>query len=1409
MIRQYFRSRCLLVTGGTGFVGQALIAKLLSGLGDEVERIYALIRPRRRADGQIIEPAQRLAELFETSLYEPLRSDPERWERLKRKVVPITIDERQADLGLAPADRTRILTEVDTIFNCAATVVFDEPLNVSLQANIDGPMALLALALESERDVHFVHVSTAYVNGQRHGTIADQELPLDRDMRQVIEGLPPAYDPIADVADCRAVCERTVAASRAPEQTRRFKREILAQNKNLSRKLTKSRLDRLTEERRQRWVERHLVEEGMSRARQHGWNDVYTYTKAVGEQMLALHRRALPLVIVRPSIIESSLHEPEPGWITGLKVMDPLLAAYGRGMVPDFPARGDIILDLIPVDRVVNTTLAAAATANADHVRVYHIATGDENPVRVNEVFEYVRAHFMAAPMLDRDGNAPKLAKWRYPSLRTFRLIFHLLYMWPIQVREWLGEKAPFYKMSSRQRRFLGTAKVRLQRVLYYTDIYHPYTNLDCCFKTTATRTLFEALPQDEQLDFDLSVREIDWAHYISQVHIPGVRRHVLREEVEALPESPDEPGADEERLQAESLIETLADLLRWSCERHADQVALQIQRQGHWIHQTYAQLIHEVERRAGHWQNGGLVTRDRVLLQGANGPEWVQSYFAATFAGLSVVPVDPQTPIDEIERLIDYVDARALIATPAVLATLSAAVPGLRIDMETGHIEGHPTGPGAVYREPEIDAQMDASIIFTSGTRVDPRGVTLTHGNFIADVVALADVQPVDASDQILSLLPLHHGLEFTGGLLMSLWAGATTTYLDTLNSRRIIETMSLTGTTAIITVPRILQLLVDRLRRVAPAGTQGDGPEAAVLKRLRLVVSGGAPLSPRLFDACADLGIAVHEGYGLTEAAPIVTVNPPGHIRRGSVGQPLPGVEVRIEATHARDEIGEVLVRGDNVMSGYVGRPEITEEVLVDGWLRTGDLGRIDADGFLYLEGRSKDLILTGAGKNVYPEEVESLYEGLPDVAEFAVVGVPSPRTGGEEVRGVAVLTRQAVGQGAVAAQQHLRQRIYARARELPTYQRIQRLHVRERPLPRFDDGTPDRKALIAELAAEADHTIGTIGMEEWERPIYEWLHRRTGLEAAEIRLLATAPLDTLLDSLMLAEFAAWLEPLVGEGELLRLDRSQLSLADLLSRWQEALVEANRTGALNEETQDATGEGPYWSRALANASAPVPGAGLLRRVLWALTSWPLRRYLSLKVDGLQYLPRDRPYLLAANHISDLDAIAIGLGLRSQLGEVVLAVEGHAVDRKGWEVGWWSWMMGAMRLDRCERVEDGLARLAGCLQAGRSVLLFPEGRRSASGHLRGFKSGIGLLALELNCDVIPIHVTGSVEVLPGSSRRPRRHPVRIRCGAPIAPASMAERPGLSRYERYRELTEVIRAQVAALGQQHSTPPQR
>ena len=1390
MIRTYYTDRVVLVTGGTGFVGSALIAKILSDLGEEVRRIYVLIRPRRRHDGGQIAPAERLEQLFETSLFARLRSDAERWARLRAKVVPVAIDERRTDLGLTDEDRLRLLAEVDTMFNSAATVVFDEPLDISVRANVEGPQALLELAQSSRRRVDFVHVSTAYVNGQRSGRIDDEELPIDSDMRQIIDAVSGGgFDPEAEVAACRAFCADIREEASSEAFTRDLKRDILRQYpRSGGRKMTRKRLEGLVVARRDKWIARRLVGEGMRRGKARGWTDVYTYTKAMGEQLLTLRRGDVPLVIVRPSIIESSLSDPEPGWITGLKVMDPLLAAYGRGMIPDFPARPDVVIDVVPVDLVVNGCLAAATQSDAGRVQVFHIATGDENPVKIGEMFDSVRSHYQRSPMMDMGGGPPKLPDWAYPSLRTFRLVFHLKHLYPLRVREWLFNNVPGLKASPRQKRLLGSMRVRLQRVLYYIDIYSPYTHLDCQFKTGRTRTLFESLPADERETFSLDVTRIDWKQYIEDIHLPGMRRNVLRDEFApeaVLPEAPQEPGIEEARLQAEDEVQTIPDLVRSACARNPEAMACEIQVGNVWTSLTYAQLLEQVEVRAGRWQTIGLALADRVVIVGDNGPEWVVTYLAASFLGGAVVPVDPQTPDDEVARIAEFTSAVALVAASdrlsAVLAT--GIWQGHLLDWTTG--EPQPTvkpvsadASTSSFQEPDIDAQMEASIIFTSGVRVDPRGVILTHANFIADLLGLSEVQRLGDDDRLLSLLPLHHGLEFTGGLLLSLGSGATATYIDgPLNSRKILQTIRDRNVTALLAVPRILKILLDRVRRLD--GAVADGPNAAILQSLRLIVSGGAPLDGNLFDEYARVGLQIHEGYGLTEASPIVSVNPPGDSRRGSVGIPLPGVEVRIDAADA-DGNGEILVRGPMVMRGYLERPELTAEVLREGWLHTGDIGCLGVDGHLTITGRRRDLIVTGAGKNVYPDEVEDLYADLPHTAELAVVGLPSARTMGEEVHGVAVLSSRARDHDADEVADAIRQRVYAVSRDLPTYQRIAQVHVWHRPLPRLDDGRVDRRALCAELAlgdiAAVDVDIGD-SLAPWERAIYQRVSELSGLALSEVVSHADAPLDTMINSMMAAELAAGFGQGKGDAEpqSLVFDRSHTTLRQFLDS-----VDPQVSAAPHPS-------GTYWSQILGDVTPSHRQRPAVGYLAGRLVRW-LR---GTRVVGAQALPDERPYLLVASGPVAVQLATIMAALGGHLEGICLLLEREEDFEPGWNTLLCRWLGERVVLASHSSLESGMRAAAAELGPRRPLLLFPEGQRGTAGRGAGaFKSGVGLLALELDVPIVPLNISESA----GATR--------IEVGAAIDPDDYApQRTQLTSYEVYREIAADVRVRLRDLAQ--------
>jgi len=1442
MIRDYFRDRCLLVTGATGFVGQALVAKIMRDL-PEVRRICLLIRSRHRADGRVVSAQERFeVEYFEESVFDAFRrTDPRGFEAARRKVVAVSGDITCAELGLDEEAKAELRDQVDTIFHPAGSVVFDKPLDDALRHNTHGALAVLELARSCRKRVHLVHVSTAYVNGQWSGDIPEAPLPVDRSIRQILEGDGEGgFDPEAEIAACEAYCQRLREEAAGTERTREFRRAILGQQRR--RKLTRSRLQELVADRRDRWVERCLVEEGMRRAREHGWSDVYSFTKGMGEQMLVTRRGDQPLAIVRPSIIESSLRDPEPGWITGLKVMDPLIAAYGRGMMPDFPAGRDIALDLIPVDVVINAILVAATQCSAERVQVFHVATSSENPVAVHEIFEYVRSYLVSHPMLDRDGRAPKLPRWSYPSPRRFRLLFRLRYLFPVSAQEWVLRHLPDFLAPTVRRRYLATLKVRLHRALYYADLYHPYTNLRCRFETRGMRAVFEQLPAGEQAAFNLDVGRINWRRYMQEIHVPGLRRHVLRDDASpeiVLPGAPEEMGAAEERWQAEEAIQTIPDLLGWASDRYADNPAFQIKRRGAWARYTYGEVKERSEAQASRWQEMGLEPGDCFLLQGENSPEWVIAYLAASTLGLGVVPVDPHTPAAEIWRLANFTNARALIASEAAhhaLTRAGEATPPelLRLDLgnhglAVGAPSAPPPRPATGWVPPRVTPDMPASVIFTQGTLVMPRGVVLTHRNLVADLLALAEVHHLYESDRLLSLLPLHHGLEFTGSLLMAMLSGATTTYLEVLNSRSILEAIRETGTTGLLAVPRLLKILLDRIRRLdrMPSASTGEaGAGAAFAAHLRLVISGGAPLAAELHDAFELMGLTVCEGYGLTEAGPVVTVNPPADSRKGSVGMPLPRVDVEIRDPNDDGE-GEILVRGANVMREYMGMPELTAEVLQSGWLHTGDIGRLDQDGYLFITGRAKDLIVTGAGKNVYPEEIEELYRTLPHVAELGVVGLWSPRTLGEEVHGIAVIDRSSsqVSDAEVAGQ--IRERAYEISRDLPPYQRIQRLHTWRRPLPHLDDGGISRQALLAQLQLEQTEHSQTAEVDEslapWERAVYQLISAITGLTVGEVVAHAEAPLDALLDSLMTAEFAAALaahlepapESIAAEA---RVPAGGLSLPPEQERsWAQRFCAMDRSTSTLRSVLDevrpvlslssiaensAAGPSSYWSEVLGAAdTTDAPGIAAVTRWSWSLAGRALRAYMSLAVEGVEHLPQERAYLLAANHTSHLDAPAVYLAAGERVEGITLAAARDYFFTSSLPRWLFRKMMNAVPFDRYQHFPESFLQARAAMAPRRPVLVYPEGTRSVSGRLQPFKTGVGLLALELDVPIVPVHITGTHETLPKGSGRLRRHAVTVRFGPAMEMTPhRARRPFLSNYELYREIVEDLQRRVESLG---------
>ena len=473
-----------------------------------------------------------------------------------------------------------------------------------------------------------------------------------------------------------------------------------------------------------------------------------------------------------------------------------------------------------------------------------------------------------------------------------------------------------------------------------------------------------------------------------------------------------------------EAEIQTLTGQLAAAAREAADRTAIIHRREDTIREFTYGELYRQSLAVAGWLKAHGVEKGDRVALFLENGPEWPLSYFGALLAGAVAVPLDPVSRWDHIQHALEETQARIIFTFPQAPLSQLAELPWLEKIVVVGLSEeaGGKTSNFAAALEaagreaglpPVLPGDL-ASIIYTSGTTGLPKGVMLTHKNFCANCRGIAQLKAIRPDDNFLAILPLHHAFPFTATLLMPLFSRARLTYLDTLKAEAIVRCIKEQRVTILVLTPQVLQHFYQGMERqwrrlpwpvrplllaylgfsrrmsqffgVNPARPLLRKFQRALGEQFRFFVSGGAKLPESLAENLARLGFTVLEGYGLTETAPVVTINPPEALRLGSAGRPLAGVEVRIFHPDAAG-VGEVLIRGDNVMAGYFHQEAATREAIIDGWFHSGDLGYLDRDGYLYLKGRIKEIIVLASGKNVSAEEVAQYYLRAPSIKEIFV--------------------------------------------------------------------------------------------------------------------------------------------------------------------------------------------------------------------------------------------------------------------------------------------------------------------------------------------------------------------------------------------------------------------------------------
>lgn len=887
---------------------------------------------------------------------------------------------------------------------------------------------------------------------------------------------------------------------------------------------------------------------------------------------------------------------------------------------------------------------------------------------------------------------------------------------------------------------------------------------------------------------------------------------------------------------------DTIPDAVIAVARRVPERVAMQIKQGAVYRQCTYEQLVGRAEGLAAALLRHDLRRGDRVAIVAENRPEWMITYLGIVAVGGTAVPLDIQLSSGDLARLLARSGARLAFVSATTWPLLkNVGLPLTVVAFDPLHDSGCPfldewvrAGRDGSVEKPKLSSEDVASLLYTSGTTGEPKGVRLTHRNLLSNAKALAQSGLASAEDRFLAILPLHHAYPFMVTGLVPLLLGAQITFLPTLKGPELLQCLRDAQITILVGVPQVFAMvrrgILERINQrsmpvrllthllLACSGAVrrqttvnlGRWLFAPVHRQfgpsLRLLVSGGARLDPEVAQDLFRLGFTLLEGYGLTETAPVVTFTPLAKPKLGSVGEPIPGVEVRVVKPDAAG-VGEVAVRGPNVMQGYDANPQATADAIRDGWFYTGDLGYLDQDGALFLTGRAKELIVTAGGKNIVPEEIEAHYQLSPAIGEICIVGAVRTGEGGEGLHAVVVPNFEYVKRlRIVDIRQLVKDELTRIGLTLPSYKRISGLTIVTTPLPRTRLGkiqryrvaamvkTAGETAALAQPMSAADHAF----MEtEVARAVVRVLQR---FVEKERRVVPGDHLDLDLgfDSLRRVELLTALEQSFGR------------LPDSLAH--EVMTVRELIERVSTLTRDEAGAGrgvQSWCDLL-KAEPPAELRDMLltppawsHRLLAVFVRMVLRLVFQvgcrLRVTGADHLPLNGPFLLAANHTSYLDPF------------VIVAAAPAIVSGRLYSIGWQAYFRGALMqwVARAGRVIPvGLeASLVPALQAaalvlrqGQGLLVFPEGQRSVDGTLKPFRPGIGILACELSVPVIPIWIEGTFRAWPVGAWWPRPNPISLAVGPPV----VVTRELIDEWQRqgrdpYQAATQAIRDAIVAL----------
>jgi long-chain acyl-CoA synthetase len=873
--------------------------------------------------------------------------------------------------------------------------------------------------------------------------------------------------------------------------------------------------------------------------------------------------------------------------------------------------------------------------------------------------------------------------------------------------------------------------------------------------------------------------------------------------------------------------------LFKEICATYSQRKAIIFKQNQNYRFLTYHQLYQRIIGIAGLLMKNGIKKPDKVTIILENSPLWPQAFLGVLHIGAVTVPLNPHLEYEEVLNCIFHSESKCILTSSSLYPKVREIVKDFEIkiitlDSEEIAKEIEECSQQEVEQETILPDDL-ASIVYTSGTTSFPKGVMLTHKNLLSNVTSLKSLNLINSNDCFVAILPFYHTYPLTTNLLLPLLSGVKISFPSYIDSGEILECIRYTDVTILVGVPRIFSLFYERIKNNINSLSFIKKSILQILLTLslplrrylninlaksllgdlhkkfgtnfRFMFSGGAKLNPEIAQAFYKWGFTILEGYGLTETSPVVSFNLPNSFKIGSVGKPLPGVKVTIDNPD-KTGVGEILIKGENVSPGYYKSEELTQKAIKDNFFLSGDLGFIDKDGFLYITGRKKEMIVLSSGKKINPQDLESYYGRSPFIEEICIFLSQTGQS--KEVLSAVILPNYKYFrlQQESRIKDRIRWEIERLSTTLPPYKRIKNYTIINESLPKTVLGKIKRYEVERKYA-------GSIPLQEKPKKILpqdmallSWPVCKKALDYFSRKLKRVIHLDDHLeldlglDSLEQISLFLELQQVTGT----RLEELEFfdvfTVRDVLGKLKTA-----------SETTLKKGEVLHWKEIFKaplkkeikesialNQSFLAKSINIILAIIFKIIA---RCLFLLTVKGEENIPKKGPFILCPNHSSYLDGPILAISLPFSILLQTYFV-GYAIYFNHPILSWAKRLLRLIPIDPASNLPASLRVCSFVLANSKVICMFPEGVRSLDGQIQEFKRGVGILIEELGAEVIPVYIQGTYDAWPAFQAFPKPKRVKITFGRKLSPKELTIRKQ-KEVDIYKNIVDNLRNELLKL----------